>query len=67
MKDTKLKLPTERDVQSGNEGPNRPGLGGKSEAELNYTIKEEKIKIIKSDPHPIEQDKKKIFWRDRNG
>ena len=64
MEDTKLEIPSERDVQSGKERPNLPELGDKSEAELKNTIKEDKIKNIKGDAHPIEKDRKKNDFLD---
>ena len=42
MKDTKLEMPTEREIQSGKERPSQPKLKDKSKIELKNTTSEEK-------------------------
>ena len=59
MKDTKQENPSERDVQSGKEGPNQSELDDKYEAELkniNNNTREWKRKIIKENEPIIEKD-----------
>ena len=42
MKDTKLEMPTEREIQSGKERLSQPKLRGKSKVELKITKREGK-------------------------
>ena len=72
MKDTKLEMTTEREIQPGKKGPNLPELAGKSDAELKNKRRkekrrEEKIKIIKGEKPQIEEDiNKNGFFDDKN-
>ena len=67
MKDNKLEIPEERDVQSGKERPIFLELVGNFEVKLKNKTREEKIKIIKGEASLIEGDlDKNCFFDSKN-